>query len=61
MTAGDRGEAPPGRDSEQWGRERAAIYKRDLEKAISGNKLIVSQSLGGEITADPVRPGWFSS
>lgn len=61
MTFADRGECPPNRDPEQWTRERAAIYKRDLEKVISGNKLLLSEGLDGAITTEPARAGWFVS
>lgn len=58
---GRRGDCPLGRDLEQFLKESSAIYHRDLERAISGNRLLVSQGTEGEITSDPVRPGWFTS
>ncbi len=61
MIAGERGECPPGRDSEQWARERAAIYRRDLEKSISGNRLIRSEGVDSAIATDAPRAGWFVS
>jgi len=61
MVFGNRGEGPPGRDTEQWQRERFADYKSTLEKLVSGNKLIRSEGTEGGISTDPVRPGWFSS
>lgn len=58
---GRRGEAPPGRDVEQFSREAAARYRRDFEKAVAGNKLTRSEGTEGNITAEPVRAGWFTS
>lgn len=58
---GRRGEAPPGRDVEQFGREAAARYRRDFEKAVAGNRLTRSEGTEGNITTDPVRVGWFTS
>lgn len=57
-----RGTCPPGRDLEQFIRESAAIYHRDFEKAVAGNKLTRAADNGtGAIDSDPVRVGWFTS
>lgn len=56
-----QGEAPANRDLEQWVRETSAIYKRDLEKAIAGNRLLRAEGTDSAISTDPPSAGWFTS
>jgi hypothetical protein len=57
----DVGNHPSERDAGEWARERAAIYKRYLDKAIGSGRLKQSQGSDGAITSPASRPMAFRS
>lgn len=61
MLIAESGRSPPGRDVENFIRERAGLYLRLRDKAIDGAKLVQSQNTDGSLTREPIPPRWFRS